>query len=610
MAVAITEEPVVSLASLQPLWHDTAPRQLVERCPAGDPFTGWKAWQEHLLARKRPALPRFVKKKDSPLLWGWPAEWERDALQAAIESPTSLAEAAIGEDANSPPDLPLALQLVALAYAMPRLARELPAETWWFLVERLHTTATQAGSQRVDWETNPRDAVRSQLLAGELPLALGCLFPEVRALRELRDEARAALSEAIVEITDGQGLPHARLLPVLGPLFACWTRARWFGAHMKRGAWSQAAELQYEWLVRHAIRLADGDDRFLLSSPSTGGTSGTRGGASCDGSHWSGPLFATALKLAGDRSDHAAAAVALPRGVVKKRQKPRRGDLPQPSLNSDWACVTVMADGWSQSAARLAVSYADNPLSIELAVDGERVLAGSWTFHTTCNGQPVQADGEWEQLCWETGKRFDFLELGLTLTEGLRLERQLLFGREDRVLYYADIIFPTDGAKRQLQHSVGLPLADGARWNAETETRDGIITGRKLRAAVMPLALHEWRSDPRGGSLFERDGQLTLTQQANGRALCCPLLIDLDRKRSATERTWRQLTVGETMEIVPADVAVGYRAQSGDDQWLMYRSLGQAGNRTVLGHNVAGEFCGGRFLSTGKFKQWIEIEAV
>jgi hypothetical protein len=64
------------------------------------------------------------------------------------------------------------------------------------------------------------------------------------------------------------------------------------------------------------------------------------------------------------------------------------------------------------------------------------------------------------------------------------------------------------------------------------------------------------------------------------------------------------------METVPADVAVGFRAQSGDGQWLIYRSLGPAGNRTLLGHNVAGEFCAGRFLPSGKFKEWIEIEAV
>jgi hypothetical protein len=146
-------------------------------------------------------------------------------------------------------------------------------------------------------------------------------------------------------------------------------------------------------------------------------------------------------------------------------------------------------------------------------------------------------------------------------------------------------------------------------WKPEAETRDGILAGVRTRAAIMPLSLPEWRVDPRGGSLTEQNGQLTLTQQSSGRAMCCALFIDLDDKRSAQQRTWRQLTVGDMLEVVPPDVAVGYRIQSGDDQWLTYRSLGQPGNRTLLGHNIAGEFCAGRFVR-GKFKEWIEIEAV
>ena len=155
-----------------------------------------------------------------------------------------------------------------------------------------------------------------------------------------------------------------------------------------------------------------------------------------------------------------------------------------------------------------------------------------------------------------------------------------------------------------------LPLAQNIRWQPEAETRDGILAGQKIHAAVMPLALSEWRADPRGGTLESRGGRLILTQETRGRAICCPLVIDLDRRRTKDERTWRQLTVGENLDIVANDVAVGYRAQSGDDQWLFYRSLGPAGNRTVLGQNISGEFTAGRFPSSGKFKQWIEIEAV
>ncbi len=78
------------------------------------------------------------------------------------------------------------MQMVALAYALPTLARELPADTWWQLLERLYEVVAEAKTPRINWPGVPRDVLRQQLLAGELSLALSCLFPEIRAMRALR----------------------------------------------------------------------------------------------------------------------------------------------------------------------------------------------------------------------------------------------------------------------------------------------------------------------------------------------------------------------------------------------------------------------------------------
>ena len=597
MAIAITEEFSPALPNLQPLWHPKAPRSLVETCP--DPFTGWSAWQQHLRKRKKPKSPPLdsTNSTKSPLLWGWPADWDRASIAESLASPTALAEIILGDDANTPPDLPQSLQTVALAYAMPTMSRELPAEAWWQLLERLHEIATQAQTKRVEWPADPQDVLRRQLLAGELPLALSCHFPEVRAMHALRNDARAALSEALLELTDGQGLPDVRLFPVLGPLVACWTRARWIGSQLKRGPWSREAELQFQWTVRHAIRLADRNGRFLLTPPNSGEA-------------WSADMLKMAIELAGDKGDRAAAAIALPRGVVPKKHSKNSKKRPDPSLNSDWAGITIMSDGWAQSDVRLALAFASEPMTIELSVAGESLVNGSWTSETSCDGKPVHAIGEWEQLCWESGKRFDLLELCRELSDGLRQERQLVFGRQDRVLYVADMIISRDNPSRTIQHVVSLPLAPNTHWKPEAETRDGVLTNLDVKSAVTPLALSEWRSDPRGGTLDEQSGRLVLTLESSGAAVCCPLLFDLDPDRSTEQRTWRQLTVGEDQEIVPRDRAVAYRAQSGKDQWVFYRSLGPVGNRTFLGQNIAGEFSAGRFSATGKYKEWIEIEAV
>jgi hypothetical protein len=257
---------------------------------------------------------------------------------------------------------------------------------------------------------------------------------------------------------------------------------------------------------------------------------------------------------------------------------------------------------------RLAVSFAADPPRIDLISGAQRLLTGAWQHETTCDGEAVRIAGEWEELYWDSDATCEILELGVELSHGLRLERQILLARQDRVLYLADVVLAADDRARRLAHEMSLPLGPSVAWRPEADTRDGTLTAAAQQAAVLPLALHEWRSDPRGGSLAEAGGRLALKQEATGCGLYAPLLFDLDPRRARRERSWRQLTVAESLEVVPRDVAVAFRAQSGRNQWLFYRSLGPAGNRSFMGQNVAGEFYAGRFRPSGKVDEWIEVE--
>ena len=117
------------------------------------------------------------------------------------------------------------------------------------------------------------------------------------------------------------------------------------------------------------------------------------------------------------------------------------------------------------------------------------------------------------------------------------------------------------------------------------------------------------RIDARVGELTAADGAVQLAERGAGRALACPLVIDLDPRRSRKPCTWRQLTVAEGLHIVPADVAVGYRAQCGRDQWLFYRSQAERGNRTLLGQNTSNEFLAARFLApSGEIQELVEVQ--
>ena len=106
--------------------------------------------------------------------------------------------------------------------------------------------------------------------------------------------------------------------------------------------------------------------------------------------------------------------------------------------------------------------------------------------------------------------------------------------------------------------------------------------------------------------------EITLNQSIHGRRLFAPLWIDLSgrrvRRHDRDPLTWRQLTVGEQRQIVPRDVAVAYRVQCGEQQWVVYRSLAPPGNRTFLGVNLSTDFFVGRFASDGETDSIVEIE--
>ena len=194
-------------------------------------------------------------------------------------------------------------------------------------------------------------------------------------------------------------------------------------------------------------------------------------------------------------------------------------------------------------------------------------------METVCDGQSISPIGAWQELAWQSDKKCDFLELGVELAEGVQLERQIVLSKRDNVLLVADIVSAKDGAAHKLRHSFHLPLARRVAWLPETETRDGVLLAQKQRTAVLPLGLHEWRCDPRGGTLVSENGRLTLAETTTGRSLYCGLIFDLDPVRSKKPRTWRQLTVSEMLKVVPRDVAVGFRAsRAATSGWSIARS--------------------------------------
>jgi hypothetical protein len=594
------------------LWHDEAPKDLRKNWTALDTDTAWKRWTQYIAKRKPVSRPADASTKTDPLDWGMPAgksaladagrwrtDFDRQLRKATTPAAATQIEALLAELVhgleNNPPTAAIAYQAVAVAYRLAELAGCLTSSAWWRVVLALKHAADEAQKVSLD-PLKAEPMLVAVLMGGELPLVLSVVLSELAPLRNLRAEARKSLGESLLAATDGEGLVDSVLLPVLPALFSSWTRARAIGEYLKKGCWSSSAETQFEWLVRQTLRLQRPDGTPMLSTEHI--------------TAWPGGVLDTALSLAGDEHDSAAALAHLPKSLLAIRGDFDEYELPEASVESEWSTLALLANGWGKSASRVLVDYSKRTLRLEVESEGRTLFSGDWGTETWYAGKQLEPIEDWEQQCWYSDDDLEYFDLMLELSGGARLERQIFLGKEDGFLMTHDILHGPGSPAGEWRHTMQLPFAGGNKFAAEKETRDGILVDSKgaPRATVLPLALAEWRTDPRGGELTMNDGKLQLVQTSRGERMSCPVWFDLRPRRTAKPRTWRRLTIAESLKVAPSDKAVGYRVQVGDLQWLVYRSLSAPANRTVLGQNTAAEMFIGRFYRTGEFDELLAVD--
>jgi hypothetical protein len=581
----------------------------------------------------------------------------RRARELATEAPAHI-ENWLAETAdlqNWSPTSDDALEAVAWARALPPLVRVCSGELWWQLLERLHHLA---GIATVPLDDDP---LAHQLACGELPRSLAALFSEIEPCRQLAPAAAKALSTGIAELLDGTGVPQCRFLSIFHRLVAIWTRSRLLAAAAKSlsagsdvgDCWDADAEQEFPQAVREALRLSRYDGTPVMAQRGEADGVPLKTG----GTQW---LADVAVGLAGrgDKSYRRAMyAIATGRGSKAKghakSKRPIKG-MPDPAFNSEWAELAVLQTDWSARATRLTVAYSGPTVRIELQSDRELLLGGTWELEVRAGGVLAQPRGSWSEVCWVSDADCDYLELELELSGSMRVQRQILLSRKDQFVFLADAMLGADAAPSaapsELAYRGRLPLAAGITVRPAAETRELTLFGTKPRAVVLPLALPEWQADPRGGTLsgsdanpatasetngkhvaangaatngaatngaatdaiFDTTAEIVLTQAVQGRRMFAPLWIDLSgkrvRKHDRDLLTWRQLTVGEHRQILPRDVAVGYRVQCGKRQWIAYRSLTAPANRTLIGVNLSTDFFVGRFGSDGETESIVEVE--
>lgn len=607
---AVAVRPSVAAAQGS-FWSKQAPKRLRRGGLTPD-----AAWEAYWKGRKTPeSVARLCRATGTPLRWGWngvdaapqcrvlvdlidklargasPAKFSKPKRRVELEEALSqwLDSVRRGE-AN----IECAVGCLAAAHLLSEVGGLLDAELGWSLVDFLFAAAAEARQSPADGYSLPEMAAARQLLAGELPLTLSYIFPEMGPAAALARASRQALREGFAALLSGKGFLRGTQVQALRLLAACWTRSSAIGSQAKQGAWNAATQRKFQAFVRHAIRWSDADGRPLLSDAET--------------PTWTADFLASLLRLGGGKAEAAAArALFARRAKLKSASSARLKGLP-PSSHSEPAGLAILRSDWSPQAAAVAVNYSTRDMQLEAAAERRQLFAGAWTAEPRVEGQLLNPVGDWDEVCWFTDADVDYLEFSLDLENGAKLERQILLARRDSFLLLADHLQNPMSASLEL--TTRLPLAAGLQWQGEEETRDAVVLAGKPAARLLPLAMPEWRVDPRVGEMTHAAGAVQLAARGVARAIACPLFIDLDPRRAAKPCTWRQLTVAESLEIMPPDVAIAYRVQCGRDQWVYYRSQAASGNRTFIGQNTSHECVIARFLApSGEIEELLEIEA-
>ena len=540
------------------------------------------------------------RKPNSPLAWAVPhsvlngdtlptiKRWyrsvgaQRKLRSTAREVMTATGTLTLGAGGQLRTDAESALLAIAAAQAMGAIAAKSDQGQWHQTLDHLLDMSV---SPRSDWELSPWGY---QLVSVELPMTLAFMLPEIETMEQTGQEAAIRMNNSLSAMLDLDGWPFADHLPVLAPLAASWTRC--LKMARKAGFPSDpAVNEQVQLLVPQIFRLMRNDGSLMLSN------------------HQDLPIegeFENQLLslMKGKRRDRKFAQVC-------RQKKPKTADvlaidLPESSL-SEWASSGVYQSQWRRRSPKLAIDYSNQQCRIEVGRDLP-LLGGQTMPEIRLGGQLLEPVSDFEAVCDEQNDDLDFLELEIELSRGVQLQRQFILSRNDDFLIVADAILATEVG--ELDYRCKWPLAPGVSGMQETETRELYLTAGKIQSLVLPLALPEWKVARHNGQLDFDDDGLELRQNSSGRALYAPLVFDLSPKRSKRPRTWRPLTVAEQLKIVPSDVASAFRIQLDKQQWILYRSLAEQGNRTFMGENFNGELFLGSFDTNGQVKPLLQIE--
>jgi len=575
--------------------------KLAKGTAGGVDLKDWSSWKDYLTKRESvtPLQSLVSGKKCSPLAWALFADETLDTrtlplldhlgeIASSRTRPTASTvkqlESWLNDLERRIAERNLVLELLAVTHALPQLASVTSAELWWNLLDKIVSHANDAVA------TNFENKVFEQGLAGELPLTLAYIFPELKACRQMGKPAARVIDEGMQALTDGEGLPKVEQLLHLRAILACWTRSMVLIKNADGLRLSEDAFTQYQWLVRHALRLTRADGTQTLS----------HGISSAYNRH----LMQSALAQGEDEDDDEIAKLTLP----KVKGKGHELHLPTPSYESAWSQFAYLRCDWQRNSPRLAIRHDLEPLIVELESREEIVMSGTWDTTILIEGELIAPTSNWEQVGWQSDDDGDYIELEQEWADDVKLQRLIFLAREDKFLWVMDTVL-LDRPVDKIQYQSQPPIVPHAQLGTAAETNEVFVELPGSKVTLLPVGINEWQSDTSLGKIGVVNEKLSLQQTSSGRGLVAPMFFDLTKKGQGKPLTWRQLTVAEKLVIQSRDQAVAYRVQTGTGHWAFYRSLTEKASRTFLGVNLISEALIARFDENGDIEKLLEVEA-
>jgi hypothetical protein len=448
-----------------------------------------------------------------------------------------------------------------------------------------------------------------ETLSARFTLTVARLFCDIEACRCLDGDAAMAVADEIRRLVSAEGTVSLQGSPAVVERVVRWCLVRDVALATGSPSWDEATEESFAKALGTAVRLLGGQGRLLVGP-------GRLPAAFSD------PVLAAAADSDRKRLRRTAEIVQTPgRAGGRKKEQAKQPKLLSRDLHDAAAAMAILRSGWERNAIRVSLEYRDAVPYLEIAVGDRLLVAGAWRWRASKGGRQLEAEGPWTVSCWESDRKASYLEIVAPLSGGLQIDRQIVLLPRDRVLLLADTITqrPADEAGEALPdplrvHATAggvrletvLPLAAALEGRRAEETREITVHDTKPRLLALPLALPEWNAAGRGSFAATADG-LVLDHQAAGGRCYSPLWLDFETARQGRPLTWRQLTVADTRRNLPPHQAAGFRIQQGLEQWLVYRTLDEPRNRTVLGCNISCGSMVGRIGRTGVVDRLIEI---